>query len=64
MKGGPFGPSITTGGAAFVALGGLLANGVPPSLRSAARHPCPNVPMLHTNGRPTDGKVALVDVEA
>ncbi|KAE9048745.1 hypothetical protein PR001_g3714 [Phytophthora rubi] len=54
MKGGPFGPAITTGGAAFAALGSLLANRVPPSLRSAAfwpmgcRHRCarrPSVPM-------------------
>ncbi|KAE8959591.1 hypothetical protein PR003_g32180 [Phytophthora rubi] len=36
MKGGPFGPAITTGGATFAALGSFLANGVPPSLRSAA----------------------------
>ncbi|KAE9271539.1 hypothetical protein PF008_g30324 [Phytophthora fragariae] len=26
MKGGPFGPAISTGGAAFAALGSLLAN--------------------------------------
>ncbi|KAE8980223.1 hypothetical protein PR003_g31847 [Phytophthora rubi] len=40
MKGGTFGPAITTGGAAgaaFAALGSLLANRVPPSLRSAAQ---------------------------
>ncbi|KAE8966974.1 hypothetical protein PR002_g28206 [Phytophthora rubi] len=36
MKGGPCGPAITTGGAAFAALGSILANGEPPSLRSAA----------------------------
>ncbi|KAE8878454.1 hypothetical protein PF005_g30764 [Phytophthora fragariae] len=31
MKGGPFGPAISTGGAAFAALGSFLANGGPPS---------------------------------
>ncbi|KAE9306342.1 hypothetical protein PF008_g21493 [Phytophthora fragariae] len=36
MKGGPCGPAITTGGAAFAALGSFLANGEPPSPHSAA----------------------------
>ncbi|KAE8998339.1 hypothetical protein PR001_g19354 [Phytophthora rubi] len=48
MKGGPFGPAITTGGAAFAALGSFLANGVPPSLRSAARWS--SVPMSNGQG--------------
>ncbi|KAE8913847.1 hypothetical protein PF005_g21350 [Phytophthora fragariae] len=36
MKGGPCGPAITTGRAAFAALGSFLANGEPPSPHSAA----------------------------
>ncbi|KAE8907661.1 hypothetical protein PF005_g25029 [Phytophthora fragariae] len=31
MTGGPCGPAISTGGAAFAALGSFLANGGPPS---------------------------------
>ncbi|KAE8962106.1 hypothetical protein PR003_g26223 [Phytophthora rubi] len=87
MKGGPFGPAITTGGAAFgggsrlrcarqligqsgaavAALGSFLANGVPPSLRSAAQ--CTHVHCTHathgtdTHHTQTDSVLSLKGVD-
>ncbi|KAE8891051.1 hypothetical protein PF005_g28087 [Phytophthora fragariae] len=57
MKRGPFGPAITTGGAAFAALGSFLANGVPPSLRSAAH----GQGVTHRTHTQTDLMVTLVE---
>ncbi|KAE8882317.1 hypothetical protein PF005_g1029 [Phytophthora fragariae] len=52
MKGGPFRPAISTGGAAFAALGSFLANGGPPSVAHGQLFAPPD--------RPTHLTVALV----
>ncbi|KAE9047782.1 hypothetical protein PR003_g1490 [Phytophthora rubi] len=49
MKGGPCGPAITTGGAAFAALGSFLANGGPPSAAHGQRVTQPTYG--HTHGQ-------------
>ncbi|KAE9015874.1 hypothetical protein PR002_g13815 [Phytophthora rubi] len=65
MKGGPFGPAISTGGtasaagAAFAALGSILANREPPSLRSAVQCTHATHRLTHTQ---TDLMVTRVDV--
>ncbi|KAE8984045.1 hypothetical protein PR003_g23876 [Phytophthora rubi] len=53
MKGGPCGPAIQTGGAAFAALGSFLAHGGPPSAAHGQLFAPPD--------RPTHLTVALVE---